>query len=193
MKLEECIFTRLNESFDLKSFDCTNSDLNEFLQEDALKDMSELIGVTHVFYHPDKPNSIVGFFTVSNDLLPLEIASNNIQRKTKKLIPRAKHKRSYPSVKIGRLGVHKDYQGDGFAYDLMLFIKGWFIENNKTGCRYLLVDAYNQTRVLNYYSKCDFQFLLNEDSEKSIFEKRLDENGSLKTRLMFFDLINLVR
>lgn len=39
----------------------------------------------------------------------------------------------------------------------MTFIKDWFRhEDNKTGCRFIVVDAYNEERVLKYYDKNGF-------------------------------------
>lgn len=36
----------------------------------------------------------------------------------------------------------------------MSFIKDWFRhEDNKTGCRFIVVDAYNEDKVLRYYEK----------------------------------------
>ncbi len=62
---------------------------------------------------------------------------------------------SYPAVLIGRLGVNKDYRiPDGeentTGNQLMDFIKTWFLINNKTGCRFIVVDSYNNDKALNY-------------------------------------------
>lgn len=39
----------------------------------------------------------------------------------------------------------------------MAFIKDWFRhEDNKTGCRFIVVDAYNEDKVLTYYDKNGF-------------------------------------
>jgi GNAT superfamily N-acetyltransferase len=95
----------------------------------------------------------------------------------------------YPSVKIGRLGVDKKYDGSGLGSDLLDFIKDWFIDGqNKTGCRFILVDAYNIPRVLSFYQKNKFEFLMDEEREAKYSKKKVSE---LKTRLMFFDLKNL--
>ncbi len=73
--------------------------------------------------------------------------------------------RSYPSVLIGRLGIHKDFRkiksedhrtGD----QLMDFIKSWFVDgNNKTGCRFIVVDAYNEPNEIRYYFQNGFSML----------------------------------
>lgn len=59
---------------------------------------------------------------------------------------------------------------------LLDFIKVWFTQGNKTGCRFIIVDAYNKAHIIQFYQKNGFQFLIEEDS-------------SDETRLMFFDLI----
>ena len=64
----------------------------------------------------------------------------------------------------------------GVGTKLMDIIKMQFIDRNKTGCRYLVVDAYNETGVTDFYERNGFQYLTNEDVED-------------KTRAMGFDLI----
>jgi hypothetical protein len=58
------------------------------------------------------------------------------------------------------------------------FIKGWFTEGNKTGCRFIVVDALNNPDTLKFYSKNGF-LNLNPKDEKD------------KTRLMYFDLVSM--
>ena len=147
-------------------FDCGNDDLNDFFLNDAIPHKQYLIGVTYVFYHQNKA---IAFFTVSNDSIELP---NRLKRKN----PRSKQYRFHPAVKIGRLGVHKDCQGTGIGSDLMDFIKGLFVMNNKTGCRFITVDAYNEPLITKYYLRNDF-----------ICMTAKDENES--TRSMVYDLI----
>lgn len=59
----------------------------------------------------------------------------------------------------------------------MSAIKYDFIHGNKTGCRFIVVDAYNKPEVIGFYSKNAFDFLTLE-------------NENDKTRLMFFDLFS---
>lgn len=71
----------------------------------------------------------------------------------------------------------------------MDFIKSWFIDgNNKTGCRFIVVDAYNDERVIipPMVLLCLFS---SESQEKEYYN--LDDSATLATRLMFFDLILL--
>ncbi len=58
----------------------------------------------------------------------------------------------------------------------MDYIKGFFIKKNKTGCRFITVDAYMAAIV--FYQKNGFDFLTTEDKD--------DER-----RQMYFDLYPL--
>ena len=73
----------------------------------------------------------------------------------------------------------------------MDFIKAWFIDDaNKTGCRFIVVDAYNEAIPISYYQKNGFDFLFStEEQEKEYMGLNTEE--ALKTRLMYFDLIQL--
>jgi len=79
-------------------------------------------------------------------------------------MPTGKQYSSYPAVKIGRLGVDIAYQRVGFGSQILDYIKGNFIINNKTGCQYITVDAYEQS--LNFYLKNGFRFLTSNDQGK---------------------------
>jgi len=188
--LEDCTLERYTAESNINQFDCGNADLNDFLHNDALPYAEKLLGVTYIFTLDANPSECVCFFTVSNDGVRVEYIPNRARKNLEKKIPNVKTQRSYPAVKIGRLGVNKKYQSPDMRVgtQLMDFIKGWFIERNKTGCRFLLVDAYNIDKVLQYYTRNHFVFLLKEEDEQ-----KKDAAGNpkpLATRLMFYDLIN---
>ena len=61
------------------------------------------------------------------------------------------------------------------THSLLSFIKGWFVSDNKTGCRFIVVDALNQPDVLTFYKRNGLRFLNDEDIKDP-------------TRLMYFDL-----
>jgi hypothetical protein len=75
----------------------------------------------------------------------------------------------------------------------MDFIKTWFFDSqNKTGCRFIVVDAYNSEEPISYYKNCGFEFLFStEDQEKQYYNH--SSKYGLATRLMFFDLIILAK
>jgi hypothetical protein len=196
--LEKCTLQVYNEDI-LKNcipFDCDNSDLNEFFSKDVIDYSSELLGKTYCFTLDENPSVIICAFTISNDSIKTTHLPNARKKKVIKDIPRQKQMRSYPAVLIGRLGVNKDFRFvDGELQrtgdQLMDFVKSWFIDSaNKTGCRFIVVDAYNEFKPLRYYLNNGFSELFStEEQEKEFTDIEADE--VLSTRLLFFDLILL--
>lgn len=80
-------------------------------------------------------------------------------------------------MKIGRLAVNVDFQGQGLGKIILDYLKQLFIENNRTGCKFITVDAYSQS--LHFYEKNGFEYLTAKDAGDD-------------TRLMYFDLIKIV-
>lgn len=153
------------------------------------------MGQTYAFTLDSDPTRIVCAFTVSNDALQIKGLSNRSRRRVNQQIPHAKSYSAYPAMKIGRLGIDKSFQGQGIGRQLMDFIKAWFCEDaNKTGCRFITVDAYNNEKALNYYLKNEFEFLfMEEQNELDHFNLSRSSpiEGPINTRIMYFDLIKL--
>lgn len=141
------------------SFDCGDRDLTDFFHVDAIPHKRELIGVTYFFYD-DSIKSAIAFFTVSNDAVRTDAFRDNL--------PDGKRYNFYPAVKIGRLGVSKEYQRQGIGIQVIDFIKWFFTAENKTGCRFLTVDAYNKPEILTFYCKNGFTFLSEKDAHRQI-------------------------
>lgn len=172
----DCTLVRLDRSCDLTDFCCDHIDLDDFIRNDAIGYQDNLFSVTYLFVLNDNPKEIVAFFSVANDNLRNEGFEKNIWKKfTKAKFEHPKRRRNYPSVLLGRLGVSKKYKGDGVGTQILNFVKGWFRFANKTGCRFILVDAYNEEKVLKFYTKNGFLPLLERDEKD-------------KTRFMLFDL-----
>jgi hypothetical protein len=161
------------------SFDCGDSDINDFLQQDALNFEKEKIANTYVFH--DEDLNIVAFFAICNDCLNDKGAYesktwNKLHRKIK--LPNQKRIKQYPSVKIARLGIDLKHQGIGLSHQILDFIKGWTFIEFKPACRLLILDAYNKEKQLSVYLKNDFVFLHDKDIND-------------KHRFMYFDLLRL--
>ena len=191
--LEHCTFSVLTKEL-LNStfyFDCGHKDLNDFFLNDALNYSDQLLGKSYCFKFDRDPKTIVCAFTLSNDSIKVNFLPNNRKKKVNDLIPRDKQFRSYPAVLIGRLGVNKDFKGRGIGKELMNFIKSWFIDaNNKTGCRFIVVDAYNEQAPINYYQNNGFKFLFGDETQEKMYTG-ISIERDIKTRLMYFDLIEL--
>jgi len=134
-----------------------DSDLNEFFHKDSIISGKELLSVTYAI---EKNSAITGFISVSNDAIKKEDLTRSRARKLFKFIPRGKHYKSMPAVKIGRLAICKDNARKGIGTMLLDYVKFWFTEGNKTGCRFIVVDAYNREETISFYTKNGFDFLI---------------------------------
>jgi len=107
----------------------------------------------------------------------------------RELLPHEKSLQSYPAMLIGRLGVSTEFGGQGIGTKLMKIIKEFCYYNFEHYARFLTVDAYNKSEVLNYYEKNDFKLLfLTEDDERQNLKKSMNSDEPLNSRQMFFDL-----
>jgi GNAT superfamily N-acetyltransferase len=174
IRFTDCKRIRLSADTEIKPFDCDDADLNEFLFTDAKHYLSQLLAVTYLYEYGAET---VAFFSVSNDTISFNerTLSKTEWNRLRRTYPNRKRLNKLPSVKIGRLGVDKKYQGADIGTQLLDYIKILFIDNNKTGCRYITVDAYNNAKTISFYKKNGFSFLTENDKDE-------------QTRLMKFDL-----
>lgn len=166
---------RLGAEDERPIFDCGDNDLNEYFNEDSRQSCQELTAVTYAVMQGD---DTVAFFSVLNDSLKKEEVGRAPYKRVARPLPPAKQYSSLPAVKIGRLAVASKHQHLGIGCEIIDFIKAWFTMGNKTGCRFVIVDAYRD--AIRFYQKNGFIFLSEKDKGE-------------KTRLMYFDLITVAR
>ena len=196
--LEQCDFMELTEEVlkQCKDFTCKDEDITEFFTQDYADYAYQLLGKSYCFVKPDT-SEIVCAFTVANSSVKVDSLPSNLRNKLNRKIPNAKRRPQYPAVLVGQLAVSDLFSGHHVGDELLDFIKSWFIDPlNKTGCRYVIVDAVNHPKVFEYYQRNGFKFLFSSDEEEWIFlhNKGLEQKTPIepmKTRLMYFDLIYL--
>ena len=169
------------------------NDLDEFFAKDCLVNQSRLLGKTYLFCLKDQPETIVTAFSLSNDSIRL---TNRITDEYKEqfLDDTDLHDKSlkrFPAVLIGRLGTNKDFAGQGYGTAIMDFIKVLFRTKNRTGCRFLIVDALNRPETLHYYEKNGFRYLIDDERLEAKYMGIGVGRLPLNTRLMYFDLLKI--
>ena len=169
-------------------FSCGDDELDNFFHNDADLYSMELMGKTYCWITNDKPHQIVALFTLANDSIKTFNLNNRIRNKLNRTINNSKRGRSYPAVLIGRLGINKSFQNKSIGSQLLYFIKDWFRhKSNKTGCRFIVVDAYNNGTTTKFYEHNDFRYLYdNELEERSQYN--IPPTNKISTRLMYYDL-----
>ena len=78
--------------------------------------------------------------------------------------------------KIHQLQIIPRHQGKGYGRDILNFTKALFVDNNRTGCKFITVDAYRES--LDFYVKNGFKYLSSRDKKSD-------------TRLMYYNLGSL--
>lgn len=169
-------------------FTCGDTELDTFFHHDADLYSKELMGKTYCWITEERPCQIVALFTLANDSIKTFYLDKKIRNRLNRSISNNKRGRSYPAVLIGRLGINKSFQNKSVGSQLLHFIKDWFRHtSNKTGCRFIVVDAYNNGRTTKFYERNDFRYLYDSEIEECLqYKNSTTEN--ISTRLMYFDL-----
>lgn len=154
------------------SFDCTNDDLNDYFRVDALKHEKELLTQTYCLQLTGFEELALALLDCCNDAVRLERYRSVANINPSKRYP------FLPAVKLTRFGVDKHFQRQNIGTHTLNMLKKFFITDNRTGCRFITVDAYNKPGVLNFYKKNGFALFTDKDKNK-------------QTRAMFFDLKRL--
>lgn len=188
-----CIRTVLSPSVldCCNSFSCGNGDLDAFFVNDAVRYGQQLMGKTYAFVDTLSLKDIVCAFTVSNASIFTNYLPNARKKSIGRNLPWEKRDLIYPAVLIGRLGVNSAYKKRHVGSELLDYIKQWFIDpDNKTGCRYLIVDAYNQPVPLSFYEANGFRYMFSSERQECEY-RNIDSTTKLHTRMMYFDLMLL--
>ena len=172
--LDNYYIRRLQENETIKSFDCGDDDLNDFIMNRADDYHKAMLSVTYVFEHKAS-GKIIGYFSLANDKISIDDFVNNTEfnRFRKKRFANEKRIRSYPSVKICRLGIDNNFHGYGVGTMIIDFIKLYYSKDNKAGCRFLTVDAYHNAVI--FYERNEFRCLHNDDRKTFLLYYDLNE------------------
>lgn len=135
------------------------------------------LAITYVLENKNA-HKVVAYFSVANDRISIKDFPSNtdFNRFRKHKFVNEKRLKSYPAIKICRLGIDKSVQGQQIGTFLLDFVSTMFVTDNRSGCRFLTVDAYSQ--AIPFYLKNDFTFLSSEDEGQ-------------RTRLMYYDLSDI--
>lgn len=170
-------------------FHCGDASLDDFFNQKAVQHHDALLGKSYVFVLDEEPQKIVCAFTLSNDSVHVDNLPNARKKKVNARINRAKQLNRYPALLIGKLGVSVDFANRGIGSDLLSTLKRFAVYiGNLSDCRMIAVDAKRNDKTLHYSEKNHFRYLYSSESQEAEYLK-LDL--PLKTRFMFFDLIDL--
>ena len=171
-------FIRLKSDYAVNTFDCGDSDLNDFILNRASSFQKHLLAVSYACVD-SSDGKVYAYCSLAND----KVATSDFKDKRefnrfrkKRGFPNEKRLKSYPAVKLCRLGIDKKAKGQQIGSGMLDYIKSMFVLENKTGCRFLTVDAYLD--AIPFYEKNGFHFMNAEDNDPH-------------TRLMYYDLMGI--
>ena len=173
--IEELSFSLLTEEHIIKTFDCEDEDLNDFLFKEAIPYQKQMLATTFIVENSERT---LGFYSLLNDSMQIkeELFSSKSQYKkfVGGLLPHLKrHLKNIPSLKIGRLGVDKTYKGKGLGRILLEgIIANCIALNKEQACRLITVDAYRQ--AFPFYERFGFQYISNNDENEEVRQMFLD-------------------
>lgn len=171
---------KLDLDTEILPFDCDDSELNGFLFDDAKSHHAERVATTFLIVNEV---DTIAYWSYLNDKITVSDLNGNFdafrQRISAKLGREVKDKEytSFPSVKIGRLAVSKKYQGQGIGESILRHTKELFITDNRTGCRFITVDAFKN--AVRFYQNNGFILMSSRDKKRD-------------TRQMYYDLNRIV-
>lgn len=130
-------------------FDCGKELLNKYLKTQAGQDVKRKLSACFVL--SDKETNIIkGYYTLSNNSIPLSSFSEKIQKK----IP--KSYTSIPTTLLGRLAIDIKYQGKGIGKILLIdALKRAYEISLEIGSFAVVVDPID-VEAERFYKKYDF-------------------------------------
>lgn len=147
-------FPFLSDTISLDSFLCSDSDLQEFLKEDALISQNNRLSATRLVYYQ---NNLVGYFTLVHDC----IAVSSILKDHGEL---GYPFRKYPAIKIARLATHSDYFRRGIGTSMVLKVFQMVLSlSAHSGCRIITVDS--KKDALQFYLDLGFTQAISKNQE----------------------------
>lgn len=147
----------LGKKHNRKDFDCGKELLNNYLKNQAGQDVKRKLSACFVLTEKET-NNIKGYYTLSNNSIPLSSFPEYIQKKLPKSYA------SIPTTLLGRLAIDSKHQGKGIGKVLLIdALKRSYDISIEIGSFAVVVDPmYKEAE--NFYEKYDFIKL--PDSEK---------------------------
>ena len=190
---DQCSIYDLVDSAEMAGFTCGDQDLDDFFTNDCFAYAKQLLGKSYCYKLDSDPTQIVCAFTLANAGMRVDDLPNARKKKIESDIPHVKSLKDYPAVLIGRLAVSKDFRTKHIGSDALEYIKYWFVDPfNKTGCRFIIVDAYNNPQTMSFYEHNGFKTVFSTDIQEKEY-RHIGTGVTLNTRLMYFDLLSLIK
>jgi GNAT superfamily N-acetyltransferase len=149
----------------LADFECPRPEQTEYFVKHAWENQQQSVSVTYVLL---SKGTLVGYVTLTMDEIPL----------AKPERPEGIVFSRLPALKLAQMGVHKDFNGNGFGHELVTYAILAALElKERVGCRYVTLDAKGE--LVEWYRKQGF--VLNEkDNEDKLAQLKATPMSTAK-------------
>jgi len=147
-----------HNKFDIAAFDCADDDLNEFIKVDCIKFRAINLSHTKIALFQGR---VAGYIALLADSITLE------ESERQWLIHKNVTVHQVPALKVGRLGIHREFQRQGMGSALMKYAVGVAFRMNSeigVGCRFITLDAYPKS--VDFYLRIGFVKSMHKDYRK---------------------------
>jgi GNAT superfamily N-acetyltransferase len=172
---------RLTLRDDVGSFDCGDSDLNEYIWYQALDEQNAGAGVVYLAW---QNQDLVGFVSLAMSSLQVKLVDGERR-------PGSTPYTYFPALMMGRLAVDRRRQRLGFGTDLCRFTIAKAMELREvTGCQFVIVNA-KQTSI-PFYLKNGFQLGLDQPKDRRepfMYFKLPPQDAIIETNIKLDDLL----
>jgi len=148
----------LGKKHNKSDFDCGKELLNSYIQNQAGQDVKRKLSACFIL--TDDTNEIQGYYTLSNNSIPLNSFPENIRKKLPKSYT------SIPATLLGRLAIDIKYQGKGIGKILLIdALKRSYEISKEIGSFAVVVDPIDEDAE-KFYEK--YGFIKLPDSAKML-------------------------
>lgn len=138
----------LDKKHNREDFDCGKELLSNYLKTQAGQDIKRKLSACFVL--SENEIQIQGYYTLSNNSIPLSSFPKDIQKK----LPKSYH--SIPTTLLGKLAIDKKYQGQGIGKILLIdALKRCYEIATEIGSFAVVVDPIDE-EAEKFYIKYDF-------------------------------------
>jgi GNAT superfamily N-acetyltransferase len=138
----------LDDAHDKSDFDCDNEMLNNYLLRQASQDVRRDLSACYVL--ADENDKVIGYYTLSGNSIPRDEFPEQIIKKLPKSYA------DLPTILLGRLAIHKSYQGKGLGEYLLIEALNQCVElSERLGTLAVMVDPIDKNAE-NFYQRYQF-------------------------------------
>lgn len=143
-------------------------EIEKFLKEDALAQLKEGVNRTFLWMSRNQ-KKLLGYITICVDAINLDRVQKD------ELIKKNIRYKALPALKIGRMGVNKEFRGKGIGTLMIAFTTKRALDiHKKAACRFITLDAKNDEKIpehlkpLRFYTRNGFQVLKTKQKDNVI-------------------------